>query len=236
MEERESSQAKQTILSIVQMSARKGLGVFHRELDNRGISWYQNHASHQIKGYSFGVSFDGHSTTWFSGSELSREMLSWPRLKTELVGHKNPGSPRAQTGSDLLSFLYRATNGEGDVALNLLTQRAALTDDQLAAVQDSYSVTHARSRWETIWSLAWLMIGVDPAAVDRPDPAYAPLIAALLAAQARPFCVPDTAWDLDAYDTLTRPWRTVLGPIYPDDPELPASVNQDPDDESNTTE
>ena len=26
----------------------------------------------------------------------------------------------------------------------------------------------------------------------------------------------------DHYDTLTRPWRTVIGPIHPDDPEVTA--------------
>ena len=47
-----------------------------------------------------------------------------------------------------------------------------------------------------------------------------------LPAQARPFCVPDKAWDLDAYDTLTHAWRLVFGPVYPDDPELPAESSE----------
>jgi len=31
---------------------------------------------------------------------------------------------------------------------------------------------------------------------------------------------PGASWDRSAYDALTKPWRTVIGPIHPDDEDL----------------
>ena len=74
----------------------------------------------------------------------------WTRLKRALVGHRNPGLPRAQSRSGLLSVLLNAPNGGDDVVLRLFTTSAALTDGQLDELRSGYSTTHERSRWESV--------------------------------------------------------------------------------------
>jgi hypothetical protein len=119
--------------------------------------------------------------------------------------------------------LAEATNGGGAGADEIRRRAADMSDADRDRLTVAYEAAHREGGvdpWEAVWSVAWLMIGVDPDHVSRPPRQDAALVAALLAAQARPFVLSTTAWNLMGYDLLSRPWRLVFGPLNPDDPRL----------------
>jgi hypothetical protein len=86
------------------------------------------------------------------------------------------------------------------------------------------------------WAAAWVAARVAASVAARDAARVAAGAAARAAARAAAW---DAAWDAawalvvrdligqhgltqDHYDTLTRPWRTVIGPIHPDDPAVTA--------------
>ena len=141
-------------------------------------------------------------------------------------------------GEHVVALLERArhlTPGEAsalgaarDAALDVTW--GAAVDATLDAVDASARDAALDAAWDATWDVTWG--AARDAALDAARGAA--LDAALDAVWNTAL---DASWDaaLDAalglvardlisterYNTLTRPWRTVIGPIHPDDPELP---------------
>jgi hypothetical protein len=195
----------------------RGLGVFHDNLDSATVVWSQASSGARISGYSF-TDWEGRTLT---GSQFGAG-LGWTALRGCVTGPARVGQPIV-SAAGLLALLAGATNGSIPEVQAVRSRSEALTEDERRDLRLAYEQAHADLRghpWESVWSLAWLMIGVNQDQVSRPAPEEAAVVAAVLAAQARPYLRPSTAWTLLGYDLLSAPWRTVLGPIYPDDPRI----------------
>lgn len=198
-------------------SVGQGLGEFHAHLDGARVGFSQSHARSVVKGYSF-VDKEGR---WVTASRLDPE-FSWTKLQRRLVPAATLGTPLS-AGPVLRAVLSGAANGESATVEAVRSRASGMSEEEGKALRVAYEVTHGSAEydpWESVWSLAWLMVGVNPDMVSRPIPQEAGLIAALLAAQAKPYVRSSTAWTLIGYDLLSRPWRTVFGPIYVDDPAV----------------
>ncbi len=198
-------------------SVGRGLGEFHAHLDGARVGFSQSHARSVVKGYSF-VDNEGR---WVTASRLDPE-FSWTKLQRRLVPAAALGTPLS-AGPVLRAVLSGAANGESATVETVRARSSGMSEEESKALREAYEETHRSAEygpWESVWSLAWLMVGVNPDMVTRPIPQEAGLIAAVLAAQAKPFVRSSTAWTLIGYDLLSRPWRTVFGPIYVDDPAL----------------
>ena len=101
---------------------------------------------------------------------------------------------------------------------------AAARDAAEAAARDAAGAAARAAAWDATWAAAR-----DAAGAAARDTAWA------AAGAAAGDAAWDAAWALvvrdligqhgltqDHYDTLTRPWRTVIGPIHPDDPAVTA--------------
>ena len=100
---------------------------------------------------------------------------------------------------------------QGPHVAALIARAGALTAgeaDRLPAAWGAARVGAGAAAWAAAGAAAWATAG----AVAR-DAAVAVVVRDLIGQH---------GLTQDHYDTLTRPWRTVIGPIHPDDPEVTA--------------
>ena len=114
---------------------------------------------------------------------------------------------------------------QGAHVVALLERARRLTPDEASAL-DLARYDMLDAEWQTAWVVAWDAMRADDldcpwhaawsamwASVD--DDALAAALDAAGALAVRDLIT------TDQYDILTRAWRTTIGPIHPDDPELP---------------
>lgn len=208
----------EVVTNVVAQVEGRGLGEFHTGLAGARLGWFQSHRRAEITGYTF-TDWSGRSA---AASSVDRS-LGWSQLRRRLVSPVALDSRPVTSTQGLLGLLAGAANDAEPMAESIRRRARDLSMDERVRLTAAYEAAHrdgGADPWEAIWSLAWLMIGVDPDHVSRPVREDAALIATLLAVQARPYVVSSTAWTLIGYDLLSRPWRTVFGPIGPDDPQL----------------
>ena len=108
---------------------------------------------------------------------------------------------------------------QGPHVVALIARARVLTAGEAERLAAARAAAWAAAR-DAAWAAAWAA-----ARAAARDAAWA-----AAAAAARDAAVALVVRDLigqhgltqDHYDTLTRPWRTVIGPIHPDDPEVTA--------------
>ena len=87
-----------------------------------------------------------------------------------------------------------------------------------AAAWDVARDADRAAAWDAAWDAAWAA-ALDAAwAAARVAALAAAWVAGVLVV--RDLIDQTTAWNQAAYDALTGPWRTVIGPIHPDDEVL----------------
>ena len=163
--------------------------------------------------------------------------MRWPcrLLEVEAVGEvitPNPALPRKRAGiafrvlreipaseslgpqgehvAALLSIIPDTTRTTANrVALARYAVRDAARDAAWDATRDAAWGAAWGAAWHTAWHTAW-----DAARYAVWDAVRDAVRDAVLALLARDLIT------TEHYDTLTRPWRTAIGPIHPDDPAL----------------
>ena len=123
---------------------------------------------------------------------------------------------------------------QGAHVVALIERARRLTPDEVSALEDAWDAMLVAAR-DAAWDAAWVAARdvAEDAALDAAEDA---------AWDAVRDAAEDAAWDAvrdaagalvvrdvittDHYDTLTRAWRTTIGPIHPDDPELPPHVHR----------
>ena len=116
---------------------------------------------------------------------------------------------------------HESLGPQGEHVAALIEHASHLTVDELDRVDASrYAVWDAAwgAAWAAAWDAAWVAArgAARAAAGDAAgDAACGAARGAVRALLARDLIT------TERYNTLTRPWRTVIGPIHPDDPELP---------------
>ena len=78
--------------------------------------------------------------------------------------------------------------------------------------------------WEAAWDAIWDAIWAARSTARRATRAAGDAAAALLC---RDLIGQAPAWDQASYDLLTGPWRDVIGPIHPDDGDIPDDGDDD---------
>ena len=146
----------------------------------------------------------GHASEYLSVSTVATDCtgLAWPcRLLTvEAIGDVTIPSPsdlpskRAGVAFRVTGELpaHEALGPQGEAAAALIDRARRLTADEL----DSLAAA-----WDAAGAAAW-----DAAGAAARDAARALVVRDLITT--------------DQYDTLTRTWREVIGPIHPDDPDM----------------
>ena len=129
-------------------------------------------------------------------------------------------------GEYVAALIDRSRRLTGAEAVQLGTAEDAAWDAAWDAARDAAWGAARAAAWDAAWDAAGAVAGA--AAGDAAGDA---------ARDAGWGAAWDAAWDVgwgaagalvvrdlirtEHYDTFTRPWRTVIGPIHPDDPELP---------------
>ena len=124
-------------------------------------------------------------------------------------------------GEHVVALLERARHLTPDEASALADARYAALDDTwdgawVAACNAAWVAACNAAlddTWDAAWDTAWNAMSAAVPATEGGGALYAALDTAC-ALVVRDF-IPS-----DCYDTLTRPWRTVIGPIHPDDPDM----------------
>lgn len=119
---------------------------------------------------------------------------------------------------------HEALGPQGVHVAAFIEQAHQITPNQLlaiAAVRDAVWNT----AWDDSWDAVWDATSADARAAARAAASDAAWDAVRDAAKSAAWAAAAAlvARDLintEDYNTLTRPWRTVIGPIHPDDPEL----------------
>ena len=135
------------------------------------------------------------------------------RVTGELPAHEALG-PQGEAAAALIGRARRLTADELD---SLAAAWDAAWDAAWAAARAAAWAAARAAAWDAAWDAAWVAVRV--AAWDAAWDAAR--VAAWAAAwdAARALVVRDLI-TTDQYDTLTRTWREVIGPIHPDDPDM----------------
>ena len=153
---------------------------------------------------------EGHEVTTPEPDTLphKRASVAW-RVTGEVDAHAALGPQSAQ----IATLIRRAATITEDEARRLRTARADGGGAAQGAVWDA--------AWDAVWGAAWGAARGAAWGAAR-DAAWGAARDAAWGA-ARDAACALVARDListEHYDTLTTPWRTVIGPIHPDDPNL----------------
>ena len=155
---------------------------------------------------------------------------SWPcRLLTvEAIGDVTIPSPsdlpskRAGVAFRVTGELpaHEALGPQGEAAAALIDRARRLTADELDSLDAARDAT-----WDAAWAAAWAAARDAAWAAAWDAARTAAWAAACDAARAAAWATAGAlvVRDLittDRYDTLTRAWREVIGPIHPDDPDM----------------
>ena len=130
------------------------------------------------------------------------------RVVEELPSHLALGPQ----GEQVAALIDRAGRLSFEEAYEIVAARAAARDAAWAA---AWAAARAAAR-----DAAWVAVRAAAYATAARDAAYATAALTL-----RDLIGTTPGWDREAYDILTRPWRTVIGPIHPDDPDLRPDIN-----------
>ena len=105
----------------------------------------------------------------------------------------------------------------------LVRRAAVLTADEARQLFAAWAAAGAAARdaaWDAAWAAAWAAAGA-AARVAAWDAAWAAAGAAAGALVVRDL-IGQHGFTQEHYDLLTGPWRTVIGPVHPDDAPLEA--------------
>ena len=191
----------------------------------------EGHEGEWIVRHPTSTVMDTHASSYLSVSAVPTDCLNmkWPcRLfEVEAVGDVEPEPHFRHKVAGLEFKIVReldshiALGPQGEQVAALIDRVARLTDtetDQLDAAGAGGGIS-GTAVWDFVWAAdrvaAW------DAAVDATWDATAgeatwdaPAGEAVLGLLVRDLI------STEHYDTLTRPWRTVIGPIHPDDPDI----------------
>ena len=157
----------------------------------------------------------GHGEKWNDASgRTEADVVSWLRSAEPIT----PGELAEVFGpqwEQVCALVLRAARLTGEEAQALRTTRAAAWDAAWAATRDATWEAARDATWSSTWprEAAWAATRDATWALTVRD-----LIGRLLDLGD---VAPRHGFTQQHYDTLTGPWRKVIGPVHPDDAPLP---------------